>query len=128
MKWLLLGLLVLTGCVSLPAPTFTVTTLAGDTYTLPADAVIAFWAPSCLPCREEMPALQAAYAAGTPVVGIGLQSFGDSAADMRAFAVEAGITFPLAVDGGVARRYRVTALPTTVVVKAGKVVSRKVGT
>jgi thiol-disulfide isomerase/thioredoxin len=78
--------------------------------------VVNFWATWCLPCRMEMPALEAVYQSyhddGVVVLGVNV---GDSNADIVAFAEEEGLTFPLLRDPlrQVARASNVRVIPTT---------------
>ncbi len=102
------------------APDFTLETLDGETIRL-SDlrgkiVLINFWATWCPPCREEMPALQAAYEKhrdeGFLILGVDLQEAPDT---VRAFRDEFGITFPLLLDrdGAVFNLYRIQAIPTS---------------
>jgi thiol-disulfide isomerase/thioredoxin len=85
-----------------------------------APMVVNVWASTCLPCRLEMPALQAfadEYAGQVAVVGIDPL---DSASEMRGFAHEVGVTYPLYRDpeGVVQVEFGVADLPTTLFVRA----------
>lgn len=80
-----------------------------------------FWATWCGPCRTEVPRLvgiSASAAAGFAVVGINL---GEPSDDVRAFANDYGIAYPVLLDpsGEAARRYDVTSAPVSVLVGAG---------
>jgi cytochrome c biogenesis protein CcmG, thiol:disulfide interchange protein DsbE len=83
--------------------------------------VVNFWASWCVPCREEMPALEQAsqaYAeAGRPVTVIGVDA-SDVRSEAAKFLREVGVTYPTVYDqqglrGGVAANWSVTALPQT---------------
>ncbi len=79
-----------------------------------------FWATWCGPCRTEVPRLIAsatATDAAFTVVGINL---GEPPADVRGFANDYGITYPVLLDpsGEAARRYDVTSAPVSVLVGA----------
>ena len=109
-----------------PAPDFEMTTFDGSTFRL-ADhrgkvVVMNIWASWCEPCRDEMPALQAAserYGDDVVFVGVGAKADRDDAA--RAFAAEFGITYPIGRDteggtagtGRIAQAYGVIGYPTT---------------
>ena len=109
-----------------PAPDFRMTTFDGQTFNL-ADhrgkvVVVNFWGSWCKPCREEMPALQAAYERyGGDVVFVGVGVKLDKDDEARAFAEEFGITYPIGRDteggtrdtGRIAQDYGVFGLPTT---------------
>lgn len=106
-----------------PAPAFTLATLDGAEFTLSSDAangertpiVLNFWATWCGPCRNEMPALQAAaenYRGHVAIIGVDQM---EDKATVQAFVDELGITFPIPMDadGAVGERYNVRGLPTT---------------
>ena len=99
--------------------------------------VVNFWASWCVPCREEMPALEQVsrgYAeAGRPVTVIGVDASDDRSAAAK-FIAEVGVTYPTVYDqqglrGGVAASWSVTALPQTWFVardgsRAGRIAGR----
>jgi cytochrome c biogenesis protein CcmG/thiol:disulfide interchange protein DsbE len=103
--------------------------------------VVNFWASWCIPCRQEMPALEQAsqgYAeAGKPVTVIGVDA-SDVRSEAAKFLDEVGVTYPTVYDqqglrGGVAAHWSVTALPQTWFVardgsRAGRVAGRLTAT
>jgi len=92
--------------------------------------VVNFWASWCVPCRKEMPALQAAaeqLEGRVAFVGVNHQDGRSPAAE---FEREVGVTYPSGYDpdGAVARDFGVVGLPTTVLVDArGRIVARSLG-
>lgn len=85
--------------------------------------VVNFWATWCVPCRAEMPALQrVAASSGATVLAVDLREDG---AKVRSFLDSLGLDrlMPLLdLDGEVARRYDVIALPETFFIDASGVV------
>jgi thiol-disulfide isomerase/thioredoxin len=81
--------------------------------------VLNFWATWCVPCREEMPALdRVAREYGDKVVVLGINKL-EQAGAVSAFAREIGVGFTLVVNpaGDIPDRYGIRALPTTYVVR-----------
>jgi thiol-disulfide isomerase/thioredoxin len=118
------------------APDFTLPTLTGDSLRLAAwrgkVILLNFWATWCIPCRTEMPALEALYQqykeAGFVVLAVNMDRL--SSAGVEAFVQEVAVTFPIGLDPSwtTARLYRVLGLPTTYLIdRAGNVVVREVG-
>ena len=87
--------------------------------------VINFWASWCIPCRTEMPALQAAYRQyGSKIDFVGID-INDTQSDARKFVAQVGVTYPTAFDpnGSMSGPYGLFGLPTTVMVDAaGRIV------
>ncbi len=114
------------------APRFTLKDLGGNAVAVPAPGrvtVVNFWATWCPPCREEMPELQK-FAAANPAVAFYAVNIQEPAAKVQAFLNQQGYTMPVLLDAGgnVAQTYRVTAIPTTVVVdKDGVIKFRRTG-
>ena len=111
------------------APDIVGTTLDGQPFRL-ADlhgqpVVLNFWGPSCVPCRDEFPLLeakQAQFAAdGLAVVGVLTD---DPPAPARDFVTELGATWPTVMDPDKAAKtaYRVIGRPQTYFVDGGGVI------
>ncbi|MCG8352842.1 MAG: redoxin domain-containing protein [Chloroflexales bacterium] len=113
------------GEVDRPAPDIALPALGGGEIRL-ADyqgkvVLVNFWGTWCEPCREEMPALQAAYDQlqdqGFVIIGVNLtdgeQTRGLTESDVRDFLDVYGVTYPIALDmeGSVASDYRVSPIP-----------------
>jgi thiol-disulfide isomerase/thioredoxin len=124
------------GPTTLPAPDFTLPSLSAKSVRL-ADlrgkvVVLNFWATWCIPCRAEMPALDALYQLykdrGLDVVGINLDKL--STTTVEDFLKEVKVTFRVVLDPSwsTAQAYRVVGLPTTYLIdRVGNVVVREVG-
>ncbi|MDO8563079.1 MAG: TlpA disulfide reductase family protein [Candidatus Limnocylindria bacterium] len=107
------------GRIGAKAPDFEWNAPGGATKTLGdlrgKTVVINFWATWCVPCREEMPALEKAAMAAPDltVLAVDLMEDGER---VRGFFESLGLTRlqPLLdTNGSVARRYAVFSLPTT---------------
>jgi thiol-disulfide isomerase/thioredoxin len=121
---------------SFPAPDFTLPTLSGVPIRLAElrgkVVLLNFWATWCVPCRTEMPALEALYQRykdhGLDVLAVNLDLL--STAGVAAFLQEVGVTFRVGLDPAwsTAQAYRVFGLPTTYLIdRTGHVVVREVG-
>jgi cytochrome c biogenesis protein CcmG, thiol:disulfide interchange protein DsbE len=102
-----------------PAPDFSFTLPDGTTRRLSdlqgTPVIVNFWATWCLPCREEMPALQAGLDAREGALHVLAVNRNELPEAMARFATEVPVRFPLVADlgGAIGDRYGVTALPTT---------------
>ena len=116
-------------------PPFSIQDVNGRTMT-PSDwkgkvVLINFWATWCGPCRQEIPelvALQEHYKNQLIVVGLSIDE--RPAADVKAFAAQVGINYPVAIaDQALQHAFGgLTAVPATFVVNAdGGIVQRHVG-
>lgn len=115
--------------VGQPAPAFTAAELNGGNFDLGAlrgkVVVINFWATWCVPCREEMPALDAFYrqhhGEGLEMIGISAdrpRDRGDVVKVMQAFSYPAAMLGDVRVNGF----GRPAALPLTYIVDAAGIV------
>ena len=120
----------------LPAPDFTLTTPSGASLSLSElrgkVVLLNFWATWCVPCRKEMPAIEALYQRykdrGLEVLAVNLDVL--SGAGVEAFVKEVAVTFRIPMDPAwaTARAYGVAGLPTTYLIdRAGNVVVREAG-
>jgi peroxiredoxin/Cu/Ag efflux protein CusF len=119
-----------------PAPDFTLPALTGTNVRLSdlrgKAVLVNFWATWCVPCRTEMPAIEALYQRykdrGLDVLAINLDVL--STAGVETFVKEVSVTFPIVLDPSwtVAQLYRVGGLPTTYLIdRGGNVVVREIG-
>lgn len=91
--------------------------------------VLNFWATWCPACQSEMGELQK-FKDLHPEVMLHLVSIGETPDEIQNFLTEQGLNLDAVIDptGKGAQLYRVTAIPTTLVVdKTGMIVFRKVG-
>lgn len=109
-----------------PAPDFTVPTLDGGFFSLSAHldkagtpVVLNLWASWCLPCRQEMPALDAAARRYPQITFLGVAVQDDMAAAER-FARELGVSYPIGLDerDEVNALYPTFGLPVTYLISA----------
>jgi len=93
--------------------------------------VLSFFATWCPPCRMEMPHLRkvSQQYTGKPVQFLAV-SIDDPGADVKGFAKQYGLTFPVLHDakGAAAQAYKVNAIPTLFIIgKNGAIISRHEG-
>jgi cytochrome c biogenesis protein CcmG, thiol:disulfide interchange protein DsbE len=112
-----------------PAPEIVGTTLDGQPFRLSdlrgEPVVLNFWGPSCVPCRDEFPLLEAK---GAQHAGDGLRIVGvltdDPPAPALDFIAEYGATWPTVEDPDKAAKtaYRVIGRPQTYFIDPGGVI------
>ena len=119
-----------------PAPAFSLPDLAEPSRVLSLGelrgrpVLVNFWASWCVPCRKEMPVLEAAYRrlhGRVAFVGVDTNDTRNAA---LAFLRQTGVTYPSAYDphGTAATAYGLFGLPTTVFVAPdGQMIERHVG-
>jgi thiol-disulfide isomerase/thioredoxin len=104
------------------APAMDLTDLQGQRWTaerLKGRAVVLnFWATWCPPCKEELPSLQTLHelGGGNPlVIGINVR---ETASRVRRYVESTGLGFPVVLDpqAELAKRYGITAFPTTLLI------------
>jgi cytochrome c biogenesis protein CcmG/thiol:disulfide interchange protein DsbE len=89
------------------------------------------WGTFCLPCRDEMPAIeklhQAMAAQGLKVVAISIDDPGFEQ-KIRAFVKDFGLTFQILYDpsGNIVNDYQTTGVPETFVIARDGVIRKKV--
>lgn len=92
-----------------------------------------FWATWCRPCEHSLPALQRLHervrARGVSVVAVSIDG-PRNWARVRPFAARLGLTMPVVIDedGSLAQRFRVQAVPTSVLIAPdGRIVRTHAG-
>lgn len=116
------------------APAYAAVTLSGDSVVIPGQdepVLLNVWATWCVPCRHEMPALQALHDSVPQLVvlGVSIDAAGDDAV-IRGFLDEYDITFPVAHDPRerVVRAFRTTGVPETFLIgRDGRIANRWIG-
>lgn len=92
--------------------------------------ILNFWASWCVPCREEMPALEkVALRFEGRITFVGIDT-NDQRGPALAFLAKTGVTYPVGYDPQVtaASSYGVYGLPTTFFISpSGKLVGRQIG-
>jgi len=117
------------------APDFTLEDLSGKRVSLKQFrgrvVFLNFWATWCIPCREEMPAMEKLHRElkddGLEVVAV---NFKESNQQVRKFFEELGLTFTalLDKDGEVSREYGVWSLPLSYFIdRRGEFVGKAIG-
>lgn len=112
---------------------FTLKSLDGSQVTVGQSGkitVINFWATWCPPCQEEMPELEVFAHKNQQKVDFYAVNLQESNGTISDFMNKNKYTMPILLDqdGAVAKRFQVTAIPTTIIVnKHGMVKFRKSG-
>lgn len=116
------------------APIFSVATTNGGQFALSEHIAndgrpvfLNLWASWCFPCREEMPAIDAASVAHPEVefVGVAVQ---DSEADAAEFADEIGVSYILGFDndGTVEDAYNPLGLPASYIISGDGIIVERI--
>ena len=124
--------------VGAAAPDLRVVELAsGDTVDLRTRykgkvTLLNIWATWCVPCRQEMPSMQKAYARlkdeGFAIAAVSIDEGGPE--DVQAFAREFGLTFDILQDrsGRISTLYQTTGVPESFLLdKDGTIIKRVIG-
>jgi peroxiredoxin len=106
-----------------PAPGFALPARDGGTVALGEQkgkvVMVNFWATWCVPCRQEMPHLQALYerykGLGFELLAVNVE---DNPEGARKWLAETPVTVPVLFDAKneVSKLYKVTAMPSTVLI------------
>ena len=125
------------------APNFEVTAMDGSTVTVEQyrDKVVLLnvWATWCAPCLEEMPSMQRLFEAleGTDfeILAVSIDAprgesdlFGRPGGDLKAFAAELGLTFPILhnPEGDIQQVYQTTGVPESFVIDREGMIVKKI--
>lgn len=118
-----------------PAPDFTITSFAGETYHLAElkgqVVVINFWASWCIPCEQEAAALENMWRRykDQGVIFLGVD-YVDTETEAKRFMARFDITYPNGPDLGtrISQSYRIKGVPETYIVdKNGTLAFVKIG-
>jgi len=117
-----------------PAPPYSARPLGGGSFVLAEErgrvVLLNVWATWCVPCRTEMPALEAVHGKfghrGLRVIGVNIDA-GSADSDVRGFLEDYGITFDNVRDpeDRVTRVFRLMGVPETLLIDAEGRVSRR---
>jgi thiol-disulfide isomerase/thioredoxin len=119
-----------------PAPDFTVRLAGGGSFTLSEHldtdgrpVFLNFWASWCIPCRNEMPDIDAAAAEHPGVFALGIATLDDPEAATE-FADEIGVAYAIGFDESAIKDelYPSVGLPATFLIDGdGNIVGRRLG-
>ena len=121
---MLVASLAYAATVSGPAPNFTLQSNAGGQVSLASlkgkVVMVNFWATWCVPCRQEMPHLEALYekynGLGFELLAVNVEK--NNAEGARKWLQETPVTFPVLFDpeNQVTKLYKVQTMPSTVLI------------
>ena len=121
---MLVASLAYAATVSGPAPNFTLQSNAGGQVSLASlkgkVVMVNFWATWCVPCRQEMPHLEALYekynGLGFELLAVNVEK--NNAEGARKWLQETPVTFPVLFDpeNQVTKLYKVQTMPSTVII------------
>ena len=121
---LLVSTLAWAATVSGPAPAFALQSNGGQQVALSSlkgkVVMVNFWATWCVPCRQEMPHLQALYekynGLGFELLAVNVEK--NNAEGARKWLQETPVTFPVLFDpeNQVTKLYKVQTMPSTVII------------
>jgi cytochrome c biogenesis protein CcmG/thiol:disulfide interchange protein DsbE len=115
------------------APDFTVELFDGTEFTLSAHlaenstpVLLNFWASWCVPCRVEMPAIDAVARQRPEILFLGI-AVQDTETAARGFADEVSVSYPLGhdSDGTILEKYPILGLPATWFITADGMVAEQ---
>lgn len=107
-----------------PAPAFSISLIGGGRFDLAEHlqtdgrpVLLNLWASWCIPCRNEMPFLDAAVARNPEIFFLGV-AVNDSPRNAESFVEEIGVSYPIGLDtdGFVVDAYPAPAMPVTYVI------------
>ncbi len=119
------------------APAYSAPTMQGDTISLRSlrgrPVLLNVWATWCIPCRQEMPAIEQLHVAfadsGLEVIAVSVDEAGSNA-DVRQFIKTYGLRFTIARDPDkrVSQKFRTLGVPETFLIdRNGRIARRWIG-
>jgi peroxiredoxin len=120
----LVASLAFAATLSGPAPGFSLQSSSGEQVSLESlkgkVVMVNFWATWCVPCRQEMPHLQALYeryeSLGFELLAVNVEKNKDE--EVKKWLAETPVTFPVLFDPAneVTKLYKVQTMPSTVLI------------